>query len=93
MFDDVVVVMETEGFSVHRFVERPGVPRVFLGQHFSEEPRAETQQLLTFGRRRPQRLQACDQVVLGVRLRPLLLQLLGRTVTVPTQPRLRRDRR
>lgn len=93
MLDDVVVVVEAKSSYVNRLVEGPGVWYVFLGQHFSDEARAETQLILPLLRHRPSRLQTASQVMLRVRLQRFFFGLLRRTTALSARPSLGRDRR
>ena len=41
LLDNVVVVVETKGESINRFIERPSVPRVLLPEHLTQHLHAE----------------------------------------------------
>lgn len=45
VFNDVVVIVYLQSFSIHRLVEGPGVRRVFFGQHFLQDITAVLQLL------------------------------------------------
>lgn len=93
MLDDVIVVVKAESFDVDGFVEGPGVRRVLLGQHLSDQPRAEAQVVLPLLRDRSSGFQAASEVMLGVGLQRFSLGLLERPGALASRPSVGGDGR
>lgn len=93
MLDDVVVVVKAESFDVDGFVERPGVRRVLLGQHLSDQPRAEAQVILPLLRGHSSGFQAASEVMLRVGLQRFPLGLLERPSGLASRPSVGGDGR
>lgn len=75
VFDDVVVVMQSQSLYIHRLVERPRVRGVLLGEHLLHDAGAVAQLLLQLGAVGAGG-RAIGEMVLGIRR--FFLGLFGR---------------